>query len=148
MGTYCDPIRLSDWYEPEPVSPWLEEERKEIDIQRFVDIFEDVLASARPDEVECSLEERFREQADKWDRETAHLSSPAQMTMHPSYQAILGMGRDVVPLLLRDLQQNRRPWFWALSYITNDNPINPADAGRMDKMIKAWVDWGKKRGLL
>jgi hypothetical protein len=94
------------------------------------------------------LEQRFLEHADKWERETEHLSSPTQMMMHPSYQAILGMGRDIVPLLLRDLQENRRPWFWALSYITKDNPINPPDAGKMDRMIKAWVDWGRARGLL
>ena len=97
---------------------------------------------------ECSLEQRFREQADKWERETQLLSSPTQRIMHPSYQAILGMGREVIPLLLRDMQQNRRPWFWALSYLTHENPINPKDAGRMDKMIEAWVKWTREKGLL
>lgn len=98
------------------------------------------------------LAERFREQADKWNRETAHLSSPTQRIMHPSYQAILGMARDdpseIIRLLLRDLQQHRREWFWALSYLTKENPIDRKDAGNMDKMIKAWVDWGNRRGLL
>jgi hypothetical protein len=70
------------------------------------------------------------------------------MMMHPSYQAILGMGDKVVPLLLRDLQNKRRPWFWALSYLTTENPINPSDAGKIDKMIAAWVRWGKAKGLL
>src|SRR5581483_6978057 len=102
--------------------------------------------------VSRTLEERFREQAEKWDRETAHLSSPNQRFGHPSYQAILGMGRDnpreVVRLMLRDLQQNRRAWFWALSYLAKDNPVEPPDAGKTDKMIKAWVNWGKAERLL
>ena len=98
------------------------------------------------------LEERFRQQADKWRRETEHLSSPTQMMMHPSYQAILGMAQEnkdlVIRLLLRDLEENRGPWFWALSYLTQDNPIKQKDAGKIDKMIKAWVIWAKERNLL
>lgn len=99
-----------------------------------------------------TLEQRFRKQADKWAEEIRHLSSPTQRIMHPSYQAILGMGQEdkqaVISLLIRDLQRNRREWFWALSFLAQDNPITPADAGKMDKMISAWVNWGKARGLL
>ena len=97
---------------------------------------------------ELSLEQRFREQADKWERETKHISSVTKRAMHPSYQTIIEMGPDVVPLLVRDLQQNRRAWFWALSHITGADPINPADAGKMDKMIMAWVNWAIEKGLL
>jgi|SRR6266478_6865087 hypothetical protein len=103
-------------------------------------------------ESERPLEERFRQQADKWEQETRHLSSPTQRIMHPSYQAVLGLGREhkeeVIRLLLRDMQQNRRAWFWALSYLAGDNPIGPADAGKMDKMIGAWIKWGRAKGLL
>jgi hypothetical protein len=64
-----------------------------------------------------TLEQNFREQAKKWDRETAHLSSPAQRFSHASYIAILGMANDnrdkVIDLLLRDMKNNRREWFWA-----------------------------------
>ncbi|MGA7784129.1 MAG: hypothetical protein WB997_05745 [Candidatus Acidiferrales bacterium] len=99
-----------------------------------------------------SLEKRFHIQADKWARETGSLSSPAQKMSHPSYQAILGMGREnkdeVTRLLLRDLQENRRQWFWALSYITHDNPITQKEAGKIDKMIESWVNWGRSKGLL
>ena len=103
-------------------------------------------------EVNKSLEARFREQAAKWEQETAHLSSPLQRMMHPSYQAILGMGaehkRDVVRFMLRDLQQNQRDWFLALSYLTQANPINPKDAGRTGKLVSSWLKWGREQGLL
>lgn len=99
-----------------------------------------------------ALAERFAEQAEKWERETRHLSSPTQRMMHPSYQAILGMAQghenEVTALLIYDMQQRRRPWFGALSYITKENPIDRADAGNMNKMISSWVKWGKSRGLL
>lgn len=98
-----------------------------------------------------TLEQRFREQADKWQKETQHLSSPSQRMMHPSYQAILGMGnenpREIVSLMIRDMQEHRRPWFWALSYFAQDNPVSQSEAGNTDKMIKAWVNWEKVQRL-
>ena len=100
-------------------------------------------------EADKTIEEQFREQAEKWDYETSHWSSPAQRLAHPSYVAILGMANDhreeVIDLLLRDMQQNRREWFWALSYLTHENPIDRKDAGRLDKMIDAWIRWAERR---
>lgn len=96
-----------------------------------------------------TLEQRFLVQAERWDRETAHLSSPTQRFANASYQAILGMGNDhreeMIDLLLRDMEQNRREWFWALSYLTHENPIERKDAGKLDLMIAAWVRWGRQR---
>ena len=110
------------------------------------------LLRAQANSSSIALEHRSREQADKWARDTQHCSSATQKALHLSSQAILGMGSenriDVIRLLLRDLQQNRRPWFWALSYLAGDNPIGSAEAGRMDKMVAAWVQWGKANGLL
>jgi hypothetical protein len=95
-----------------------------------------------------SVEATFAQHAEKWESETTHISSPAKRIMHPSYQAILGMGEAVVPFMLRDLRDNRHAWFWALSYLTKENPIGPDDAGKMDQMISAWVQWGKIKGIL
>jgi hypothetical protein len=107
----------------------------------------------RPVTVESKrLDQRFREQSDKWAQETQHLSSPNQMMAHPSYQAILGMAsenkREIIRLMILDLKQNRNEWFWALSYLTQDNPIKHSDAGKMDKMISAWVNWGLEHNLI
>lgn len=113
---------------------------------------EEVCVDILPIHVELSLAKRFREQAEKWSRETEHLSSPTQMMAHPSYQAILGMAlenkQEVIRLMLLDLMQNRNEWFWALSYLTQDNPIKQSDAGKMDKMVSAWVNWGREHNLI
>lgn len=68
--------------------------------------------------------------------------------MHPAYQQIIGMGPEVVPLLLRDLAETESHWFWALRVITNDNPVPPEHRGRVDRMISAWLSWGMRNNLL
>jgi hypothetical protein len=87
--------------------------------------------------------------AQQWEDETSHLSSPSQRMTHPSYQAVLGMGREypkeIIGLLVQDMKENRRQWFGALSYLAQANPIKPEDAGRIDRMIDAWVRWERAR---
>jgi hypothetical protein len=90
------------------------------------------------------IEAEFLQLAETWDRETAHLSSTPKMVLHDSYQRIMAMGPDVVPLLLRDLRDNRRSWFWALRHLTQANPVCLEDQGNLDKMIADWLAWGKR----
>ena len=148
------PVLESDW--APPVLCWepIQHKRELAEHWEFPD--SEFAGEARialvVDVAELSLPERFRVQADKWARETQHLSSPAQMMSHPSYQAILGMAqenkREIIRLLLLDLQQNRNEWFWALSFLTQDNPIKASDAGNMDRMISAWLNWGRKNNFI
>ena len=90
----------------------------------------------------------FNKQAEKWESETAYLSSTPKKILHESYQSIMAMGPDVVPYLLRDLQKTGRSWFWALRHLTHTNPVVPEDQGNLDKMISAWLSWGKREGLI
>ncbi len=144
MGAFCEPMAGHEEWEDaaEHTRSW-EESHHEMIISLLRE-FQHVSAA----EHVSSIEERFREHAEKWERDTMHVSSTTKMVLHPSYQAIIGMGRDVVPLLLRDLQENRRSWFWALTHITEANPVNPRDAGNVDNMIHAWLNWGRERGML
>jgi hypothetical protein len=56
------------------------------------------------------------------------------------------MGEVVVPLLLRDLEINRRHWFSALAAITGANPVSEEDAGNIPRMADAWLQWGRENG--
>jgi hypothetical protein len=49
------------------------------------------------------LEDTFLALAAQW--ETGMLSLVQKMVMHPAYQRIIGMGQPVVPLILRELEQ-------------------------------------------
>ena len=60
-----------------------------------------------------SLQQRFQRLADTWHKAVAHHSSSRVRNNHPAYQEIIGLGNSVVPLLLRDLEQTGRHWFWA-----------------------------------
>lgn len=64
------------------------------------------------------------------------------------YQRIIGMGPVVLPLILEQLQKRPDHWFWALSAISGECPILPDHEGYFDLMVKDWLDWGKKQGLL
>jgi hypothetical protein len=103
-------------------------------------------------EDEVQLEVRFLGNAAKWERDTRYVSSMTDVVNHPSYEEIIKMGRTaprrVLSLLLRDMKENDRPWFTALAKIAETNPVDPKDAGRVDRMAKAWFNWGKKEGLL
>jgi hypothetical protein len=158
---YVKFVDVHQWF---PV-PFFSPPPKKFDLRDFClgdyDKFEDACSAvtvevpAAPETSEKTLEERFREQADKWERETAHLSSPLQRMIHPSYQAILGMSaespenkRDVVRFMLRDLKSDQHDWFLALSYLTQQNPINPKDYGKTSKVAASWMKWGEEQGLL
>lgn len=136
---------ILEWHEPAP--SWATLERAETGELKVAErAFAAALAAARAPISTHSLADRFREHADKWKRETAYLSATPMRVMHDSYQSIMAMGPEVVPLLLSDLQKTRRHWFWALRHLTNTDPVPEKDRGQMDKMIAAWIDWGKSKG--
>jgi hypothetical protein len=92
--------------------------------------------------------ERFHRLASQWDEESAVMSSVTQMMMLPSYQKIIGMGWAAVPFMLEDLKREPRHWFAALRAITDTNPVAPEDAGNIQKMADAWVQWGRRNHIV
>jgi hypothetical protein len=95
-----------------------------------------------------SLSAQFQALAERWKAETALCSSTSAMVAHPAYQAIIALGPPVVPLLLRELEREPVHWFEALKAVTGDDPVSPADWGRIPAMAAAWLAWGRSRGLL
>lgn len=95
------------------------------------------------------LESRFLKLAERWERETAFLSATPMIILHDSYQEIMAMGPPVVPILLRDMQKTHRQWFWALAHLSNGtDPVPERDRGKVDKMVAAWIAWGKQTGKI
>ena len=93
-----------------------------------------------------TIEERFRQLAAIWHRETDYLSSMSDASRHPAYQDIIGLGPDVIPLLLRDLEERHTHWFGALRTITGATPIPASAAGDVPKMVEAWLNWARSNG--
>ena len=93
-----------------------------------------------------AVEQHFRRLADAWHKAVAHHSSTTIRNNHPAYQEIIALGPDVIPLLLRDMEQNETHWFHALRQITGANPIPESAAGNIPLMVEAWLRWAKDQG--
>jgi hypothetical protein len=65
-----------------------------------------------------------------------------------SYMQIIGMGPEVVPLLLKDVQEGEGSWYFALKCITNQDAETPDMYGDAEAVRHAWVQWGKRNGQL
>ena len=84
----------------------------------------------------------FAKLTTEWRQDTRYLSSTSAIATHPAYQRIIGLGPQVIPLILADLQREPGHWFWALSALTGENPVDSADQGRIKAMTAAWLKWG------
>ena len=91
--------------------------------------------------------ERFRKLVSEWKAHSGPSSSTEKLAMHPAYQQIVGMGPDVIPLLLSELERAPDHWFWALRAITGQNPVRPEHRGRMSLMAQDWLRWAENRGI-
>jgi hypothetical protein len=92
---------------------------------------------------EETLEERFRRLSGAWHKAVALQSSSTVRNSHPAYQEINSLGPEVVPLLLRDMEENHTHWFAALRQITGASPVPEAAAGNIPLMVAAWLQWAK-----
>ncbi len=95
-----------------------------------------------------SIDVVFAKLAEIWKEETKYSSSLTKLIMHDAYQRIIGLGPDVIPYILRDLEVSGDQWFAALQSLTGENPIKPEDAGRVRKMREAWLEWGRENNYI
>jgi len=97
---------------------------------------------------EFSFEQMFRSLVRQWRDDTEHMSNVNKANAHPAYQQIIGMGRvltsQIVPLLLKELEERPDHWFRALVEITGTDPAEGQDT--FEGAISSWLDWGKRKG--
>jgi hypothetical protein len=90
----------------------------------------------------------FEAYESRWLAETKGISDLDRIMNHPSYKQIIALGPCVVPLLLERLRMNPGHWFYALSQITGEEPKLIDDDDTFVGATKAWIAWGKKKGLI
>ena len=81
-----------------------------------------------------------------WLEETRFHSSLSKKFMHPAYQTIMAMGRDALPLILRELQRSPGHWFYALRFIVQKDIAEAAEG--FDEARSLWLEWGKKHHFI
>jgi hypothetical protein len=73
------------------------------------------------------------------------------MLAHPSYLRIVGLargstGNEIERLLLEELEAEPDYWFYALTAVTGEDPVQPQDD--FDGAVNAWLEWGREKGYL
>lgn len=100
------------------------------------------------DRAMLQLKRKFEHLAEEWKRETINLSSVQEIILNPAYQRIIGMGPDVIPFILQQLERCPGFWFWALRCLTGENPVTQEMRGDVAAMTEAWLNWGREYGYL
>jgi hypothetical protein len=95
---------------------------------------------------DVAVRRRFGELVAQWHSETALESSVNRKAMNWAYQQIIGIGPDVLPLILAELERETDDWFWALAAIVGEDPAEGAET--LDSAAEAWLDWGRRKGYL
>ena len=95
-------------------------------------------------QVSPALEAEFRALAEKWHKDTRHSSSLRKMIAHPAYRRVIGIGRNVLPLLFKELSEHPDHWLVALNAITREDPAPVGST--FGEAVTAWLAWGRERG--
>ncbi len=75
----------------------------------------------------------------QWRRDTELHSNPRIICQHPSYQKIVGYGRQALPFIYAELLSSSGHWFEALRIITNADPVPFGHRGYVAKMTQDWL---------
>ncbi len=79
-----------------------------------------------------------------WMEETGPVSDASQIVSHPAYKRIVGMGREGIPIILRQLEREPSLLAWALFDITGIVPVTSSDYGNLERITQGWLKWGRK----
>jgi hypothetical protein len=92
------------------------------------------------------LEDEFKQLAQTWYRETRKISVADKIVTHPAYQKIIGMGKDALPFIFRELNRTRGHWLWALHMICREDHAKPGQNFR--DAVNSWLEWGRANGYI
>jgi hypothetical protein len=102
------------------------------------------LVPTRKENVDTDLRRQFHRLAKRWKADSMFSSSSHDRYFHPSYQRIIGLGKEALPLILEDLRAGEADWFWALQCITGKDPVRKSAWGNFQKAKAAWLNWASK----
>ena len=94
------------------------------------------------------LKKKFDTYSAIWRNETMFSSSITEITNNSAYRSIIGLGTEVIPLIIKDLEINENHWFSALEALTGENPIKKEHRGIVKFMKNDWLDWAYKNNQI
>lgn len=84
------------------------------------------------------LKHKFLEYLSKWESETIFLSSVNQIVDHKDFQGIVNLGKNVVPLIVDQLEQKPSCLVWALNFIYKKTISNQTIT--IEEASRRWVN--------
>lgn len=95
------------------------------------------------------LETQFMILAEKWKDDTGLYSTMGKKVVNDTYLDIIGLGREIVPFILKDIQNGGTAhWHSALKALTKENPVPEEDLHKNKKIKQAWLNWGTNNKLI
>lgn len=95
------------------------------------------------------LESKFMELAEKWKDDTGLFSTTTKKVVNDIYLDIIGLGKDIIPFILRDLKNGGSAnWHAALKALAKENPVPDNDSNKNRKVREAWVKWGENKKII
>jgi hypothetical protein len=95
---------------------------------------------------DSEVAEKFSALAREWREATAIESDLERIILNTAYQQIIGLGPQVLPHILRDMEETRDHWFWALMSIVGEDKA--AGQTSVGAAVEAWLAWGRGAGLI
>lgn len=90
-------------------------------------------------------ENAFWELIDVWEMDTKFYSSATDILSHWSVTSLIGMGQEIIPLVLVAMKDNFH-LAYVMHKITGAWPVKNEHAGNGPKIIESWYRWAKKQG--
>lgn len=85
----------------------------------------------------------FDQLVSEWEPIARLASSVHQVALHPAYQSMIGLGPEIVPYIVEQMQADHSPhWFWALRAITRSDPA--AGIESVEDAVTAWLNWARR----
>jgi hypothetical protein len=87
---------------------------------------------------------RFEELASAWEAHCAanrEVSNPYKFLDHPSFEALVGLGRPAVPLIVERYREGNLFWGAALKRITGVSTFGDGVVGDLAATRRGWLAW-------
>lgn len=91
------------------------------------------------------LRSQFDGLAERWEEETAHLSSLSRRRDHAYFARLTKLGPRAIPWALERMKGGNPFWFLVLKQIAPGGPTERSN-GNMEKVRERWLEWGKDHG--
>ena len=94
--------------------------------------------------INSDLITKFYHLKDMWDKDTYVESDPNVKHNNENYREIISLGKEIIPILIKDLDTSNGDWFNALRNITGVDPVIEENRGYHQKMVDDWKKWYNK----